>query len=225
MPIRKLMATLAACALMAAATSAQAQAPDARLRDQLRQSVTELRKAQDENSALKAELETLRRNGPAAPPAPAAAPAAPAANTAELRRLREQSSSDSARAAQLQEQLAATQKVLEQWQDSQKKAVLLARTRDADATRFETELQETRTAATACEAKNVTLVKIADELIVRYRDKSAWSSLRDKEALFGSSSIEFEKLGQEYRGRVIDASVQLPDPSSAATDNVQENKP
>jgi hypothetical protein len=189
---------------------------------------------QDENAALKAEVENLRRNTPAAP-AVAAAPAPPAADAAELRRLRTSAAAATARAAALQEQLTSTQQVLAQWQDSQKKAMQLARARDADARQFEADIKERDTAFAGCEAKNVALVKIADELIARYRGKSTWSALRDQEALFGISRIEFEKLGQEYRGRVIDASVQLPalppipapppEPADTTTMNQTETNP
>jgi len=198
-------------AVLCASGSAHAQTPEARLRDQLRQSVTELRQVQDENAALKSELDNLRRNGPApvAAPTPAPKAEAPAVDAAELRQARARASNEAARARQLEEQLAATQKVLVQWQDSQKQAAQLARTRDTAAREFETQLAQTRETVTACEAKNATLVSIADELVGRYRNKGALASVSDREPLLGLSR-KYELIAQEYRGRIIDASVQLP---------------
>ena len=194
---------------------AQAQTPEAKLRDQLRQSVTELRQVQDENAALKAELDNLRRNGPApvaVAPTPPPAAAAPAIDPAELRKARASASNEAARAKQLEEQLTATQKVLVQWQDSQKQAAQLARTRDADARELEMQLKQTTETVNACEAKNATLVSIADELVGRYRSKGTLASVNDREPLLGMSR-KYEVLAQEYRGRIIDASVKLPTPT------------
>jgi hypothetical protein len=204
-------AFLIGAVMLCASGSAHAQTPEARLRDQLRQSVTELRQVQDENAALKSELDNLRRNGPApvAAPTPAPKAEAPAVDAAELRQARARASNEAARARQLEEQLAATQKVLVQWQDSQKQAAQLARTRDTAAREFETQLAQTRETVTACEAKNATLVSIADELVGRYRNKGALASVSDREPLLGLSR-KYELIAQEYRGRIIDASVQLP---------------
>ena len=206
----------AAAMLLGACGLAQAQTVEAKLRDQLRQSVTELRQAQDENASLKAELDNLRRNGPApvVAAAPAPEPAKPAVDAAELRQARARASNESARAKQLEEQLASTQKVLVQWQDSQKQAAQLARARDAAAREFETQLTQTRETVTACEAKNVTLVSIADELVGRYRNKTTWATVSDREPMLGLSR-QYELIAQEYRGRIIDASVQLPSPAES----------
>ena len=122
------------------AASAQAQsAAEARLRDQLRATTTELRQAQDENSELKVKLQNLPQQASAA--APPSAPA-PAEDLARVHSLEAELRDDGAKSAALQRQLDETQKVLQQWQQSYAQLLALAKTRDADAKKFEAQYQD-----------------------------------------------------------------------------------
>lgn len=209
--------------LCLALPAAAQTAPDARLRDQLRQTTLQLRQLQDENASLKAQVETLARQ--ATPIAPAPVAATPKVDDAELQATRGKLRQEQARAADLQQRLEALETNIAAWKQSYDQAASLAKTRDADAKRLQSEGEQTlvahqQTVSTlqACIADNASLVEIGNELIGRYREKGVWSAVRDQEPLLGLTKLKFEKLAQDYRGRIASHAVSAP-----VTD--QETKP
>lgn len=186
------------------APAAPDAAGDGRLREQLRAAVTELRRLEDENIALKVRLER-------APP-----PAAAAAESAELEALRADAEAARARAAALEQQLALARQEQARSQAAGEQAARLARERDEAAQQFEAGLRRSNAALAACGANNVTLVAIGSELLARYRDKGFVETARRHEPLLGLRRVEFERLEQEYRQRIGDAEF-LPGVAPAAT--------
>ncbi|WP_428312736.1 hypothetical protein [Hydrocarboniphaga sp.] len=180
-------------------------APDARLRDQLRQTTTQLRALEDENASLKARTDALTQQLAQRPEAPAAA--AKPIDDAELRKLRAQLQQQKARTAELEQKLGTVEPILARWKQSYEQVATMAKTRDADAKRHEADYQQSHAAQQACIADNTSLVQIGNELIRQYRDKGVWSTVRDREPLVGISSIKFEKLAQDYHARIVDATV------------------
>ncbi|MDB5970437.1 MAG: hypothetical protein JWQ90_2887 [Hydrocarboniphaga sp.] len=190
-------------------------APDTRLRDQLRQTTTQLRALEDENASLKARNESLTQQLAQRPEAPAAA--AKPVDDAELRGLRAKLQQEKAHSTEIEQKLGTVEPILARWKQSYEQVVTLAKTRDADAKRFESDYQQAHAAQQACVADNISLVNIGNELVKQYRDKGLWSTMRDKEPLTGISKIQFEKLAQDYHGRIVDASV----PAAAIEEKVQ----
>lgn len=187
--------------------AAQSATPEDRLRDQLRQTTLQLRQLEDENTDLKAKLDTASQQA-------AAAAQAPKASASEAR-LNRQLKDSAARTTALEQQLDAMQKSLDQWKQAYQQAATVARTRDGDARALDAKLHESQSQAQSCEDKNAKLVKVSDELLERYRNKGAWESLKHEEALTGLDRIELEKIAQDYHGRIVDATVVPPSPASA----------
>jgi hypothetical protein len=191
---------------VALAAPAQAQSPaEARLRDQLRQTTLDLRQAQDENSALKVKLDALSQQA-APPPAPVAA-APTAADTARLGRLQAALSAEQAKTAAALQQGDSDHKALAQWQQSYAQLLTLAKSRDADAKKFEAMYKEEDSHAKACTQSNVRLVQISDELLSRYKNKGVWDAMGDGEPLTGIHRVELEKIAQDYHARIVDSTV------------------
>lgn len=189
------------------AVFAQADPQVARLREQLRQTISELRQFQAENGQLKADLEKARQEADAVTAAGnAAAEAERAELAAERDALRSRAGTQDAEIAQLRASLA-------EWQAAHTKAADLARSRDADATRFEGLYRDIDTHVDRCEKDNATLVGISRELIERYKGKGVWQAARAAEPLTGLGRLELERLAQEYHGRVVDATLQPVDPA------------
>jgi len=201
------------CCAWAASAEAQSAA-EARLRDQLRATTTELRQAQDENSELKVKLQNLPQQAPAA--APPSAPA-PAADLAKIQSLQAELRDDEAKSAAAQRQLDETQKALQQWQQSYAQLLTLAKTRDADAKKFEAQFQEADGSAKSCTQSNIKLVQLSSELLARYKKKNVWNALSNAEPLTGIQHVELEKISQDYHDRIVDATVKpaAPAPGTA----------
>jgi DNA repair exonuclease SbcCD ATPase subunit len=188
-----------ACAVLAAAPAlAQPDAAGERLREQLRQSVTQLRALQDENTELKVQLERAKQ----------AVPATPAADPAELERMRTALDEQARTLEQRDAALAQYKQSLEQWKQAREQAVAVARERDAEAKRLEGLYSQTRAGLQTCEAGNRTLVEISNELLGRWRDKGPIDAMRDREPLLGFKRLELERLAQDYHARIIDATVE-----------------
>jgi chromosome segregation ATPase len=178
-----------------------------RLRDQLRQTTMQLRQTEDENAELKAKVDTLSQQAAAAQPAPKKV-------SEDSPPLRHQLQDSNAKVAELQQQLDAAQKTLDQWKTGYQQATTLARTRDTDARNLDAKLHESDAHVASCETKNTQLVELSDELLQRYKGKGVWESLRNDEPLTQLHQVQLQQLAQEYHGRIVDATV--PQPAGSA---------
>ena len=185
---------LAGLLLCALALPVQAQtAFDTKLRDQLRQTILELRQLQDENASLKARLVAA----PAAPPAAVKSPDSEAATRrarAEAAKQTERATALEQTVAQLQQQLAEQQKLA----TSSATALKVAVEREQSLQQQASALQ---TRSSSCEARNGELLKLSQELIQRYKQRSFSDVLLDREPLLGLHKIQFETILQEYEAR------------------------
>ena len=181
---------------------------EARMRDQLKEAVTQVRQLQIENASLKADL----AKATAATPAPAAAAApADASGSEELQSSLDQQTT---RADALETQTAQLKKTLSQWQQSYDQATALARDRGAAAKKSEALYQGLRTHVDTCEKNNATLVSISEELLSRYKNKGVIAAARDREPLLGLHRVELERLAQEYHARIVDTTTTPFDPEA-----------
>ncbi len=193
------------------ALPAQAQsAAETRLRDQLRQTTLALRDMEDQNTELKQKLAEAEQK-PAAP-----APAAPAnsADSAKARRLEAELRAQTEKAATLQKALDQARGTQEQWQTSYAQTAALAKSRDADAKKFEADAQSLGERVQRCERDNAQLSTISEDLLQRYKNKGLWRAIGDSEPLTGLQRVQLEKLAQDYHSRIVDAGVAAPAPST-----------
>jgi chromosome segregation ATPase len=188
---------------MAFPASADAAA-ETRMRDQLRQTITDLRQLQDENAELKTKL---------------ARPAIPVVPPEELHKqqlLAEQSRAAAAQAKkdadelrkqieELKQQLAASQAAATESSHGlqETKNRLQAATKDGDAlqVRFD-----------GCQAKNRQLTSLFDELLVEFDHRGVIDALLAREPLTGLKRAQLERLTDEYRTR----SAAMPDGAKGA---------
>jgi DNA repair exonuclease SbcCD ATPase subunit len=196
---------VAALLLLCGLVSAQPTDTEARLREQLRETTLELRRAQDENAALRARQQEQQSAAAAAPAA--AQPAEPDRTGA----LRKSLSDRDRRIADLQQQLSEYEEKQKAWQDANSKATDLLRQRDAQVSQLEGQAkqlqaayQQLQASGRSCEEKNTQLVVISGELLKHYEDKGVWSALRDAEPLTRIHRIELEKLAQDYQIKIKD---------------------
>jgi chromosome segregation ATPase len=219
---RSRVVTLALLLVWGADTPAAFAQPDTQLqraREQLRQTATELRRLQADNARLQTELAAAQQAAASAAENAAAAEQL-VTTSAERDALR-------AEAGALQSEREQLRASLAQWQASHAEAVALARTRDAEARRFEGLWREVDTHVDACEKNNLSLIGISEELIARYKGKGVWEAARRSEPLTGIGRVELERIAQEYHGRVVDAQTDALDPASrpAGVDAAPEATP
>lgn len=208
------LTTLGACT-----TSFADEASEARMRDMLKQAVLQQRAAQDENTALKIQLDTLK----AQLSQQAAKPAVPTADkvddklkqkVAQQEQAIEQLNRQLAQARQQSaaslksstDQLGNAQQVLRQVQAEKAQLENTCRSQlgaQQDKTaQLESRVQGVEQQLADSEQKNQTLVSISQELLARYKQKGVLNILRSQEPLTGLSRVKLETLTQEYSSKI-----------------------
>lgn len=206
----RLRAVVAAL-LLTAAPALQADATlETKLRDQLRQTTMALREAQSQNAELKLKADTAAAEAAAAKATPAAPEVDP-----ELIASRSALRGEQARAVALQGQLDEAKKQLAAAQTQTAASAALVKQRDAELQQRGTELKDAASRNTLLDSRNATLIDIGLQLLDRYKQKTVWDALRDREPLTGLHRVQFETLVQDYRNRVLDAAAANPAPPAA----------
>ncbi len=168
---------------------ASAQSSDAKLRDQLRQTIIELRRVDDENASLKAQLAQLTA-------------AQDAARHLEASLATEKKKSH--RADVLQQTVQQLQQNLQQLQAHDAQQAVLLNQYYSQYRVLSARLTQTQGHVDTCSARNAYLVQLSDELVQHYHDRGFFDVLLSKEPLTGLKRVEMEKLAQDYRGKVQD---------------------
>ncbi|MDP3294489.1 MAG: hypothetical protein Q8M37_07085 [Nevskia sp.] len=197
--------------LLSAAPAVLAQATlESKLRDQLRQTTLALREAQALNAELKQKADTATAEAAAAKAAPA-----PVAADPELTASRSALRSEQARAVALQSQLDEAKKQLAAVQTQSAASAALIKQREAELQQRSAELKDAASRNELLDSRNAALVDIGSELVERYRRKTVWDAIQDREPLTGLHRVQFETLVQDYRNRVLDAAASNPCPVPA----------
>jgi chromosome segregation ATPase len=179
---------------------------EARLRAALRTATAQVRELQDQNAMLMAQQAEAERER-------SALTQRVAASQREADALRQQivfaRATTDQTAAQLATQKesqarvdAANQATFARLQAEYNETVQMARTRDADATRFEATVLQLRGRAQACEAKNSELSKFGMELVDLIGDRNAFGSPRYLEPIIRTKRVQIETMMQDYEDKI-----------------------
>ncbi|AHF93380.1 hypothetical protein OPIT5_27390 [Opitutaceae bacterium TAV5] len=199
-------AVLALLVLAVAGPAAFAQTqPDntmeLRLREALRNTTLQLRAAQSENAALQvaqAELEkerdALKKQIAALAKQGEKDRAAAAKEIADLKAV---VVSQEEKAAQLSADLA-------KWKESSQQATTLADSREQARAALETRAAGLDRALADCEARNIALVKVGNEILDRLEKFGLGDAIRAREPFIGTKRVEIQNLVQDYADRIMD---------------------
>lgn len=210
MAVRVRQAVFLTVALLLATSGARAQDDEAaKLREQLRATVLQLRELQDQQSAAKAQA--------AAPVAQAtssdaATKAKLAAAQAQLRTARKAAADSAGLRADLDKakadrdaaaaQAAAQAQELAKFKDAYAKAADDARAAAAERDRLKADLASQTNLAAVCRAKNARLVAFAENLIEVNRKISLGEKFAAQEPLLGYGRVKLENEAQDREDAV-----------------------
>jgi DNA repair exonuclease SbcCD ATPase subunit len=211
-----LLATIGLAACMTTA-AAQSSTTEDRLREALRQTVIDMRAAQDSQATLQASLDQMKTQRdalqqqvdrltaqaaehPAAPAqaqaqagAPAPAPAPPPVDEAKYR----------AAIDALRQQNAQLQAGLQKWQAAYQNAAGIAQTKDLDSRQSQATLGRAQTTLSICEDKNKRLLAVANDILHLYQTQSFRSLLVGSyEPILGFKKVELENIMQDNEDRI-----------------------
>ncbi len=212
--------TLAAATILAWASTAHAQqSTEDRMRDALRQAVTEMRAAQDQAAQAQADLSKAQSdkaalqsqldaaNAKLATAAPAR-PVAPPVDEAALQ--------DRVRAAEAQ--TANYQQLSAKLQNSYQSAAEQARIKDDENRAATAQLAAKSKALEVAKSYNAKLIDVAEQILHLYETQSFRSLLlRSYEPVLGLARVKLENTVQDYDDKIQDQAYVAPAERPAAT--------
>ncbi|MBR0838992.1 hypothetical protein JQ607_02185 [Bradyrhizobium liaoningense] len=187
------LSSIAALALMIS-SAAQADQESDRLREALRSATAQARAAEDQRAAVQAKLTAAEQ---------------------ERDRLRKQNEAYRAQVKEAEqayrqavkdfnERIAERDESLEKWKAAYGEAAGVARTKDAERSKFEGEATTWKASAKACEAKNVRLVKIADDAVKQYEKMDPLEKVMHHDPVIGFKRVEHQNAAQDFRDQIIE---------------------
>lgn len=181
-----------------------------RMRDQLRQTITQMRQLEDENITLKAKLAT------AVPATPA--PVAPKVNTAELNQLRSAVRREAEKASGLQKQLDDAVAQTQQLQQVLTQANANIKTQQQTALTLDGQIKAYSQKHALCEASNKKMLTLANELVDMNQQQSFWQAIRSHETITGLYRVKIENIMQDYQGKMTEATVEPLTPTESSVE-------
>jgi len=105
------------------------------------------------------------------------------------------------------DRLAERDESLEKWKSAYAEAATVARTKDAERARFESEAAALKTSTKACQAKNVQLVKVGNDIVRQYEAMNPMEKLLDHDPVLGLQRVEHQNAAQDFRDKILDQKV------------------
>ena len=203
--MRKLLLFLmAAGTLGAAALGDDANSPEARLRDALRNTMLQLRSVSTERDNLQAQEADMesQKNQLAAQVAALTKQSAADKDTSTktINELK-------ARLTDQEEAIAELQKSLQAWKDSQKKAVAIASDTESKREKLADQVIKLQRIVDDQRTKNAAMYKTGMEVLDRYEQFGLGQALFAKEPFVGITRTKFQNLVQDYGDKLQDQRV------------------
>ncbi len=105
------------------------------------------------------------------------------------------------------DRISERDEALEKWKGAYGEAASVARTKDAERTRFEGEATALKASMKACTTKNVNLARTADEIVTKYEAMNPLEKVLDHDPVFGLKRVEHQNAAQDYRDKIIEQKV------------------
>ena len=199
---RHLLPLCGVFAVLLAVPARADDSPEDRLRAALKQSVTEMRAAQDQASTAQTQLAQAQ---------------------ADLTALKAKFEADEAKLAQFQgkdanqakqveaalesarQQNGALQQSLSKFQGAVQQAQEMAREKDRESQRASAGLASDAKALQTCKDTNKTLIDVSEKVLHLYQDRSfLWVLRKSYEPLIGASKVDLENIIQDYDDKIRD---------------------
>lgn len=169
-----------------------------RLREALRSSIAQTRSLEDQRTAMQAQLADATRQRDNLK------------KEVDVAKAQTKKAQNDYRQAvtEFNDRLEERNQVLEKWKAAYEEAATVARTKDAERAKFESEAKTFKASTKSCEAKNGQLVKVSQDIVAGYRDLNMMKALGIDEPLIGTGQVEHQNNVQSYQDRILDQRTQ-----------------
>jgi chromosome segregation ATPase len=192
--MRSLRLCLAVALTIAGSVTARADAESDRLREALRNATAQSRQLEDQRAALQAKLtaaeqerEKLKKQ-----------------NDAYRAQVKEAEQAYRQAVKDFNERLGERDEALEKWRGAYGEAAAVARTKDAERAKFETEVTSLRASGKACVAKNAQLVKVSNDIVRQYEEMNVMEKVWHHDPVFGLKRVDHQNAAQDFRDKIIE---------------------
>ena len=165
-----------------------------RLREALRSATMQTRALEDQRTALQAKLADAERDK-------AAAKAEIDAAKAQVKKIEKEHREA---VDQFNQRLAERDETLEKWKAAYEEAASVARTKDAERAKFESETNAYKASTKSAQAKNGLLIKAGRELLHRYRAVTVGDTIVAHEPVLGFRRVEIQNELQNTNDKFLD---------------------
>lgn len=180
------------------AAPALAQSETDRLREALRSATAQTRSLEDQRTAMQAQIAEVTR-----------ARDALKAEVATAKAQAKKAESDYRTAVrEFNDRLEERNQALEKWKDAYTEAAGVARTKDAERAKFESESKLYKASTRACTLKNQELVKAGREILQHYEGVTFGDQILAQEPWIGIRRVQIQNLLQDYGDRILNQKVE-----------------
>ena len=165
-----------------------------RLREALRSATMQTRALEDQRTALQAKLADAEREK-------AAAKAEIDAARAQVKKIEKEHREA---VDEFNHRLAERDETLEKWKAAYEEAATVARTKDAERAKFESETNAYKASTKSAQAKNGLLIKAGRELLHRYRAVTVGDTIVAHEPVLGFRRVEIQNELQNTNDKFLD---------------------
>jgi chromosome segregation ATPase len=188
---------LASVLVAAISGAAHADTETDRLREALRSATAQTRQLEDQRTALQAKVAAADREI-------AAAKAQADAAKAEVRQVEKQHREA---VDEFNQRLEERNQTLEKWKTAYEEAATVARSKDAERAKFESEAAAFKASTKSCQAKNTQLISAGREILKRYRSLTLGDALVASEPLTGLGRVGVQNFLQDSTDKLLDQKV------------------
>ena len=189
------LAVLATATLMSSAAFAENETD--RLREALRSATMQTRALEDQRTALQAKIADADREK-------AAMKAEIDAAKAQVKKVEKEHREA---VDEFNHRLEERDQTLEKWKTAYEEAATVARTKDAERAKFESEAATYKSSTKSCVAKNTLLVKAGKELVQRYKEVTIGDTIVAREPVLELRRVELQNQLQDTYDKFLDQKV------------------
>ncbi|WP_315833171.1 hypothetical protein [Bradyrhizobium prioriisuperbiae] len=192
MRIRIHLVVIAAATLVSSMALAQSETD--RLREALRSATMQTRALEDQRTALQAKLTDADREK-------AAAKAEIDAAKAQVKKIEKEHREA---VDEFNQRLTERDQTLDKWKAAYEEAATVARSKDAERAKFESEATTYKASTKSCLAKNTLLIKAGKDLVQRYKEVTIGDTIVAREPVLELRRVEMQNQLQDTYDKFLD---------------------
>jgi chromosome segregation ATPase len=195
--MRHLPIVILVALLVALPALAHAQSETDRLREALRSATAQLRSLEDQRAALQARQAVAERDRDRLQKE----------NDAFKAQVKDAEQAYQKAIEDFNQRLAERDETLEKWKGAYEDAANVARSKDAERAKSESEATALKASSKSCEAKNAQLFKASNEMLTYFRSMNLLDAIAVREPVFGIKRVELQNALQDFRDKILDQKV------------------